>query len=285
MSEVSVQIQTPKRKRCLEVSGGRLTYDAAYSMPGLAMQIYSRQSNHCLEGGGEVHYVSSCASGRITRMMIADICGSEATFRQLSCTIRDGLIRNINSIWQSRVVDDLSCQFREFAKQGGCGTASVATYFAPTRSFVMCNIGNPPPIVFRARERKWEVIHGETDDSVGHGEEVEGLYSASDYRHINTKLELGDVLVLYGNGFARSKFPNGGIVNHSRLIEALQDAPHAPPESRLAHLIGLILGDGTVEEDSTIIVCRATKDGVRFRDNMLALWRMFQKPADATSVN
>lgn len=279
-----MQIQTPIRKPCLEVSGGRLTYDAAYSMPGLAMQIYSRQANHCLEGGGEVHYVSSCASGRITRMMIADICGSEDTFRQLSCTLREGLIRHINSIWQSRVVDDLSIQFREFAKQGGCGTASVATYFAPTRSFVMCNIGNPPPIVFRARERKWEVIHGETVDTLETAEEVEGLYSQSEYRHINTKLEVDDVLVLYGNGFARSAFPSGGLVNHTRLIEALQDSPHTPPESRLAHLIGLILGDGTVEEDSTIIVCRVTNVGVRFRDNMLALWRMFQKPADSTSM-
>ncbi len=279
-----MQTQTPKRKPCLEVSGGRLTYDATYSMPGLAMQIYSRQANHCLEGGGEVHYVSSCASGRITRMMIADICGSESTFREISCTIRDGLIRNINSIWQGRVVDDLSCQFREFAEQGGCGTASVATYFAPTRSFVMCNIGNPPPLVFRARERKWEVLHGETDGSVESAEQVDGVYSQSEYRHIRTKLELDDVLVIYGNGLTRSTFPNGGIVNHTRLIEALQDAQHSQPESRLAHLIGLILGDGTVEEDSTIIVCRVTNVGVRFRDNLLALWRMFQKPVDATAL-
>jgi phosphoserine phosphatase RsbU/P len=279
-----VQIQTPQRKRCLEVTGGRLSYDAAYSMPGLAMQIYSRQSNHCLAGGGEVHYISSCASGRITRMMIADICGSEDTFRQLSCTLREGLIRNINSIWQSRVVDDLSAQFKEFAKQGGCGMASVATYFAPTRSFVMCNIGNPPPIVFRAGERRWEVLHGETEDLKMDAEDVDGLYGENEYRHIKTKLELGDVVVIYGNGFARATFPDGGCVNHTRLIEALQDAPHSEPESRLAHLIGLILGDGDVEEDSTVIVCRATNVGVRWRDNLLALWRMFQKPIDATAM-
>lgn len=280
-----MEIQTAKRKRCLEVSGGRLTYNANYSMPGLAMQIYSRQANHCLEGGGEVHYVSSCASGRITRMMIADICSSESTFRQLSCSIREGLIRNINSIWQDRVVDDLSCQFREFSSQGGCGTAAVATYFAPTRSFVMCNIGNPPPIVFRARERKWEVLYGETQGTVGEFEESDGLYSQSEYRHIKTKLEHDDVLVLYGNGFTRSRFPNGGIVNHTRLIEALQDAPHTPPESRLAHLINLIMGDGAVEEDSTVIVCRANSVGVRFRDNVLALLRLLRKPWDSTAIS
>lgn len=277
-----MQIITPKRKKCLEVSGGRLSYEANYAMPGLAMQISSRQAEHCLAGGGEVHYVSSCASGRITRMIIADICGSEDIFRRLSCKMRDGLIRNINSIWQNKFVDDVSKQFREFAKQGGCGTASVATYFAPTRRFVMCNAGNPPLLIFRARDRKWEVIHGETRAVADGGENIDGLYGESEYRHIETKLELNDTVVVYGNGFARSAFPTGGVVGHTRMIEALQDAPHAEPDKRIAHLIGLIQGNGVTEEDSTIIVCRVTKTGVRLRDNLLAPLRLFKRPADST---
>ena len=238
-----------------------------------------------MQGGGEVHYVSSCASGRITRVLIADICGSEETFRRLSCEMRNGMIRNINSIWQDRVVSDVGKKFREFASQGGCGTASVATYFAPTRSFVMCNIGNPPPLVFRARERKWEVIHGETQGTAVDHENVDGVYSEDEYRHINTKLEIDDTIVLYGNGFARSAFPAGGVVGHNRLIEALQDAPHTQPESRLAHLIGLIQGNGVPEEDSTIMVCRVTNVGVRLRDNLLAPLRLFQRPTDLTALS
>ena len=118
-----MQIAPPKRKKCLEVSGGRLTYQANHEMPGLAMQIYSQRCDRCLQGGGEIHYVSSCASGRITRVMLADICGSEDIFQRLSCEMRAGLIRNINSIWQNRVVADVSKKFREFARQGGFGTA------------------------------------------------------------------------------------------------------------------------------------------------------------------
>lgn len=253
-------------------------------MPGLAMQIYSRRADHCLEGGGEVHYVSSCASGRITRMMLADICGSEDTFRRLSCKMRDGLIRSINSIWQNKVVDDVGKQFRQFAKQGGCGTASVATYFAPTRSFVMCNIGNPSPLIFRASQRKWEVVHGETQIVAEERENVDGLYGENEYRHIKTKLNIDDLIVLYGNGFSRSKFPTGGVVGHTRLVEALRDAPHTQPLPRLTHLVGLIQDSGPPEEDSTIIVCRVTKEGVRLRDNLLAPLRLFQRPADSTAV-
>jgi phosphoserine phosphatase RsbU/P len=279
-----MQRSTPKRKPCLEVTGGRQSYDANYSMPGLAMQIYSRRANNCLEGGGEVHYVSSCASGRITRMMIADICGSAETCRKLSCEMRDGLIRSINSIWQNKVVDDVSRQFREFARQGGCAMASVATFFAPTRSFVMCNIGNPPPLVYRASKQAWEVLHGETQPFDHAVESVDGVYHEGEYRHIKTKLELDDMVVVYGNGFARSAFPTGGFVGHARLIEALQDTPHSPPDARLAHLIQLIQGNGVREEDSTIMVCRVTNAGVRLRDNLLAPLRLFQKPADSTAL-
>ncbi|MGB7326627.1 MAG: SpoIIE family protein phosphatase [Rubripirellula sp.] len=274
---------TTKQKKCLEVVGGRLSYDAHYSMPGLAMQICSRQTNGCRDGGGEVHFVSSCASGRITRMMIADICGSEETFRRLSCEMRDGVIRSINSIWQNKVVENVGHQFREFAKQGGCGTATVATYFAPTRSFVMCNIGNPPLLVFRAREQRWEAIHGETRVVERAGETVDGLYGESEYRHIRTKLEPDDTIVMYGNGFAQSAFPTGGIVGHTRLLESLQESPHSNPESRVEHLIGLIRDSSATEEESTIIICRVTNTGTRLRDNLLAPLRMFQRPADSTA--
>jgi hypothetical protein len=275
---------SPKRKNCMELSGGRRTYRADYEMPGLAMQVSSRQSDHCMQGGGEVHYISSCASGRITRMMLADICGSEDVFRRLTCEMRNGLLRNINSIWQNRVVADISKQFREFARDGGFATASVATFFAPTRSFVMCNIGNPPPLVFRASARTWEALHGETKSTGKETKSPDGVFGQEEYRHIESKLDLDDIIVMYGNGFAQSSFPDGNIVGHNRLIDALQDTPHADPRSRLSHLIQLILDCNEPAEDSTVIVCKVTKTGVRLRDNLLAPLRLFQRPRDESQL-
>ena len=96
------KMQVPtERKSCMEITGGRKSEDVQYQMPGLQMRIFSKQSEQGLEGGGEIHFVSSCASGRITRILIADICGSESIFKQFSCQIRDGLLKSINSIWQT----------------------------------------------------------------------------------------------------------------------------------------------------------------------------------------
>lgn len=284
-------MENTKRRNCMEVTGGRLTYQAGYEMPGLAMQVSSQQSSHCMNGGGEVHYISSCASGRITRIMIADICGSADVFKRLSCEMRNGLLKNINSIWQNRVVTMMSDQFRSFAEQGGFATASVATYFAPTRSFVMCNIGNPPPLVFRSKERAWDVLHGDCDQSQvdevemsAQDEAPEGVFASDEYRYVTAKLEIGDIIVLYGNGFAQSAFPEGNLVGHQKLLEALQDSPHSEPMSRLNHLVKLIRDSNQREEDSTVIVCQVTKTGVRMRDNLLAPLRLFRKPKDATEL-
>ncbi len=277
-------MQVPaKRKNCMEVTGGRLSYDVQYEMPGLTMQIFSRQSTHGISGGGEIHYVSSCASGRITRMLLADICGSEDVFRRFSCEMRSGLMKNINSIWQNRVIRDMGKQFREFALQGGFATASVATFFAPTRSFVMCNIGNPPPLIYRSSRRQWEVTHGELDSVESDGE-IEGVFGENEYRHINTKLDVGDLFVIYGNGFAQSSFPGGDVVGHSRLLSALQDAPNTEPEARFSHLVNLIQSSNPADEDSTIMLCRVTDSAVSLRDNLLAPLRLFRRPQDNTKL-
>ena len=273
-----------QRKNCMEITGGRLSHDVQYEMPGLRMQVYSRQSEHGMGGGGEVHYLSSCASGRITRMLLADICGSEDIFRRFSCEMRNGLMRNINSIWQTRVISDMGRQLREFADQGGFATASVATFFAPTRSFVMCNIGNPPPLIYRQQTRSWEVVHGEVQAST-ESSEIDGVFSEQDYRHIETKLEVGDLFVIYGNGFAQSAFPGGDVVGHSRFLQALQDAPHTDPETRLEHLVQLIRGANPGSEDSTLLACRVTNHPVSLRDNLLAPLRLFRRPQDNTTLS
>lgn len=277
-----MQVST-ERKSCMEITGGRKSEDVQYEMPGLRMRVFSKQSEMGLEGGGEIHFISSCASGRITRILIADICGSESLFRQFSCQIRDGLLKSINSIWQDRVVDQMEKQFNEFASHGGFATASIATFFAPTRSFVMCNIGNPPPIIYRQAERSWEVVHGNHSDTTVE-EAVEGVFAKGEYRYIETKLEVGDHFLLYGNGFAQSKFPGGDIVGHARLHSALQDSTHTEPETRIDHLVSRIREASPESEDSTVVACAVTNKSVGLRDNLLAPIRLFSRAKDNTNL-
>lgn len=278
-----MQVPT-ERRNCMEITGGRLSEDVQYEMPGLKMRVFSKQSHQGLEGGGEIHFVSSCASGRITRILIADICGSESIFKQFSCQIRDGLMKSINSIWQNRVVDEMEAQIREFASHGGFATASIATFFAPTRSFVMCNIGNPPPIIYRQANRDWEVIHGE-HQTTDRQDEVDGVFTKDEYRFIETKLDVGDQFLVYGNGFAQSTFPGGEVVGHSRMLSALKDAAHTNPETRVEHLVHLVRDSNETSDDSTVLACTVTDQSVGLRDNLLAPIRLFGRAKDNTNID
>ena len=58
--------------QCMEVWGGNHSADGAVTMSGLDAWIYSEPYRGDA-GGGDVYYVSSCATGRITRMLVADV--------------------------------------------------------------------------------------------------------------------------------------------------------------------------------------------------------------------
>src|SRR5205814_3709017 len=51
-----------KYLQCMEVWGGNQVVDSGVVMAGLDAWVYSRPVNDD-EGGGDVHYVSSCAAG------------------------------------------------------------------------------------------------------------------------------------------------------------------------------------------------------------------------------
>ena len=57
--------------QCMEVWGGNQPTDAGVSMAGLDAWVRC-QPWHGASGGGDVYYVSSCATGRITRLLVAD---------------------------------------------------------------------------------------------------------------------------------------------------------------------------------------------------------------------
>ena len=65
---------THERMHCMEVWGGNSPVDRGFATPGLQLWLHSQPYDRA-EGGGDVYYVSSCASGRITRLLLADISG------------------------------------------------------------------------------------------------------------------------------------------------------------------------------------------------------------------
>src|SRR4051794_20865363 len=73
--------------RCMELRGGNEAVEAALSTPGLEVWVSSRPYGEH-PGGGDVHYVSLCGGGEITRLIVADVSGHGEAVAETSAALR-----------------------------------------------------------------------------------------------------------------------------------------------------------------------------------------------------
>ena len=146
-----------QRMQCMEVWGGNVRVERHFQMPGLDVWISCEPEGQA-NAGGDVYYLSSCASGRITRILLADVSGHGERVAGTAAGLRDLMRRNINVIRQGRFVADMNRQFAAANGDGRFATAVVSSFFAPTQSLSLCNAGHPNPLLFRAARREWTTL-------------------------------------------------------------------------------------------------------------------------------
>ena len=96
--------------QCMEVWGGNQAADNGVTMAGLDVWIYSKPYGES-DGGGDVYYVSSCATNRITRLLVADVSGHGKAVQDLATELRRLMRRYVNHIDQNRFVRSMNEQF------------------------------------------------------------------------------------------------------------------------------------------------------------------------------
>ena len=113
--------------KCMEVWGGHGATNHHVTRPGLDVWIWSQSREVSDAGGGDLHLLSSCASGRITRLVFADVCGFGSLFADIAADLRELMKRNVNSLAQARFVRQMSCRLDEAAERGGFASTLVST--------------------------------------------------------------------------------------------------------------------------------------------------------------
>lgn len=208
---------------CMEVRGGNVPADVALRAPGLHLHVLSRPY-HEAAGGGDVHYVSSCGTGRITRLMVADVAGHGADVDAVANTLQTLMRRFVNRIDARQFVQDMNDEFVSVTESGVFATAIVATYFAPTGRLSLINAGHPPPLLFRAETGQWTII----DDaaSVGPNNLPLGVLDRTEYESIEIDLAPGDAVVCYTDSLPESRDAAGELLGYDRLLGLAQALTH-----------------------------------------------------------
>lgn len=275
---------------CMEVRGGYGGTANFFRRPGLDVWIWSQSRDKARIEGGEMHYISSCASGRITRTLMADVGGIGSLFTDVAGRMRDLMAKNVNVIAQNSAVKQMASNLGDASRQGGFASTVLSTFFAPTQSMTICNAGHPPPLIYRAAEDQWTVLKTTPNSSSTVGEES-GTVSPDEYQRFKLKMSAGDMVLSYSNALTECRYRDGriigiaGLLELARILNKVECGDVGGARNVLEDFVDRLRQENEEnmrDDEATMILSVATRVRVALRDNLLAPFRLFGRVSDRT---
>jgi serine phosphatase RsbU (regulator of sigma subunit) len=265
----------------MEVWGGSQLTSRGVELPGLDVWVYSKPFEEA-QRGGDVYYVSSCASGRISRLLLADVSGHGNSVASTAADLRTLMRRFVNRLDQKEFVRLLNEQFTALSSQGTFSTAVVTTFFSPTRRLSLCNAGHPRPLLFRATEGRWSFLgHQDNLEKKGPRNIPFGIFQLADYEQLDIELDPGDCLVSYTDALIESCDADGEMLGEEGLLRIVNLLGGIPAEKFISSLLQEIaerFPKNLSADDVTLMVVRANSRSLKFslREKVHALGRFLK---------
>lgn len=243
--------------QCMEIWGGSSAVERSASTPGLDLWVWSRPYQQA-DGGGDVHYVSLCGGGMITRLILADVSGHGASVADMARSLRDLMRRNINSKSQSSFVRDLNRQFAELARLSRFATAVVATYLTNRDQLTICNAGHPRPLWFRAAAGEWFFVDAEDRRQLKQLTNLPlGVDESTSYPHITLALDPGDLILIYTDALTESTGADGEMLGEQGLLGLIRAVDTSNPKAMARSVVGRLdayRAGRAADDDSTFLL-------------------------------
>jgi phosphoserine phosphatase RsbU/P len=257
--------QSAQHMQCMEVWGGSQLTTRGVEFGGLDAWIYSKPYGNARHGG-DVYYASSCATGRISRLLLADVAGHGNSVAATAADLRTLMRRFVNRLDQTEFVRLLNQQFTALSREGTFATAIVATFFAPSRRLTVCNAGHPRPLLYRAARRQWSFLGSDFLGTGGLGAQSTpsniplGLVEMSEYEQFDVELESGDCVLSYTDALMESNDADGQMLGEAGVLRIARLLGNVEPQKLTEALLGEIAGrfpENLSEDDVTVLVVRA----------------------------
>ncbi len=244
----------------MEVWGGSQLTERGVALGGLDAWVYSKPFGNA-EYGGDIYYASSCATGRISRLLLADVAGHGHSVAATATELRTLMRRFVNHLDQTEFVRLLNEQFVALSRQEAFATAIVTTFFAPTGRLSVCNAGHPRPLVYSAAQRTWELVghHGESNLSPLSNIPL-GILNISQYEQFDIQLEPGDCFLSYSDALIESRDASGEMLGETGLLHIARQLRGVPSHNLIESLLSAIgqqYPENLSEDDVTVLVIQA----------------------------
>ena len=245
--------------QCMEIWSGNQNTDSAVSTPGLDLWICSRPY-HQASAGGDVHYVSLCGGGILTRFILADVAGHGTTVANVARQLRTLMRQNINRKSQERLTRELNRQFAELGQAGRFATAIVGTYLATTRRLTICNAGHPRPLWYRHEVGAWSVLSASAERATPAAPNLPwGIDGTAGYDQTEIPLTHGDFLLFYTDALIEASDPHDQPLGETGLVELVDRIDLSAPENLPGTLMARLndyRGGRSADDDQTFLLLR-----------------------------
>jgi len=245
----------------MEVWGDSQLTARGIEMGGLDAWVYSKPFGEA-QRGGDVYYSSSCATGRISRLLLADVSGHGTSVAATAADLRTLMRRFVNRLDQKEFVRLLNQQFVALSRTGCFATAVVITFFAPSRRLLVSNAGHPRPLLYRAAQQHWTLLGQDgKDDKLRTIRNIPlGIMDLTEYEEFDVELEPGDCLLSYTDALIESRDADGEMLGEAGVLRILQLLGDVEPQKMTETLlkeIGERYPENLSEDDVTVLVVRA----------------------------
>ncbi len=239
------------RLRCLEVWGGNRRVNHAVELPGLEGWVHSEPTEDAISGG-DVHYLSVCSKGILSRFTLADVSGHGQSSSAVARILRRLIHKYIDTWDQTELMRELneSLQIAR-GERMQYATAAFFAYLQRTRELVFTNAGHPPALWWHAMTRNWDWLQAATTPFALMEGLPLGIISGTAYLQAKVKLDRNDILILYTDGITEASDPTGEMLGADGLLEIVRKLPIESPRLMANNFLTIIqdYGGGVPRND------------------------------------
>jgi phosphoserine phosphatase RsbU/P len=247
------------RLACFELWGGNGKAAHPVELPGLLGWISCTPFEQAL-GGGDVHYMSVCSKGQVSRIALADVSGHGDSASPVAVRLRRVLQQHTDNWDQSALMRELNEAFPRDAKGVQFATAVVLSFYFGTGHLLFTNAGHPPLLWHHAESGVWEWLEERTSHAKAVAGLPLGIISGTPYAQTAVEFSRGDLLLLYTDGITESRNQSGeelGLQGLLALVSGLQVDSREGPVAfghALAGELERFRGGGPRRDDETLVL-------------------------------
>jgi serine phosphatase RsbU (regulator of sigma subunit) len=211
---------------CSEVWGGNREANTVVTLPGLTAVVYSHPCGG--RQGGDVHYVTTCSAGMVSRVLVADVVGHGEEVAEVSRWLHRLMRWQMNFLDPRRVLRKLNTHL---AKRGSAAmtTAVCVNYYADTGRLMYTYAGHPPLWRYRRETNQWTQLRMSADAAEREPDAPSdsvtnlplGVSHDTRFESASVFLEPGDRIVLVSDGILEARNSKFDLFGYEALSDTL----------------------------------------------------------------